>query len=82
MDLQMNIAKEFNTNLEYVPHISYARIKYFKPLEKDAFLEILKNYSSKTFEFEVDTFKLYSSELSEIGPIHRVLNTFRAIEKV
>jgi len=82
ISLQNKIAELFKNNLQYMPHVSFARIKYFKPLEKDAFLEILKNYSSKTFEFEVDRFKLYSSELTKIGPIHRVLNTFPAIEKV
>ncbi len=60
----------------FIPHITFARVKFVNKKDKQLLLDLLKNSNLKEFSFKVNSFKLYSSELTEIGPVHRVIESF------
>ncbi len=76
--LQGEISNFFEEDREFKPHITFARVKFLKPDEKKALLSEIGNLTKPYFKFKVDKFKLFSSELTSIGPIHRVVETFPA----
>ncbi len=76
--LQGEISNYFEEDREFKPHITFARVKFLKPNEKKALLHEMNSVTKPYFKFKVDKFKLYSSELTSMGPIHRVIETFPA----
>lgn len=78
--LQKQIAILFDDYKDYVPHLTFARVKSINRREKEELLEIISKFNKSEFSFEVDKFKLYSSELTSFGPIHRVVDTFSSID--
>lgn len=63
--------KEFNS------HISLARVK--EVINKEGLVEQIKKMNFKNLKFEVNEFLLMKSELTEFGPIYRVIERFKLI---
>lgn len=76
--LQGEISDYFEEDKPFKPHITFARVKFLKHEEKDLLIKKVNSLPKPYFKFTVDKFKLYSSELTNIGPIHRVIETFEA----
>jgi len=60
----------------FLPHITFARVKNLTSADKQLLLQKIKEVSIKKASFSVDSFKLYSSELTSLGPVHRVIESF------
>ncbi len=76
--LQKNIAELFNIEKEYKPHITLARIKRINTKEKEALIKKTKKQKNEELTINVKNFKLYSSELTVLGPVHRVVEYFES----
>lgn len=76
--LQSQLAETLNykSKQSYVPHLTFARIHVLKSNNRKKLFKILEKYKDKEFKFKVKGYKLYSSELTPLGPIHRVIETF------
>lgn len=77
-NLQTKIASEFGKEEDYNPHLTFSRFKH--PSWKDR-KEIKKLAEPKTlpvFKVKVTRFRLYSSELTPVGSIYNVIETFEA----
>lgn len=68
--------KLFCQEREFIPHITFARVKKLDKDSKKILLEKINSCSIKSFTFKPDSFKLYSSELTSLGPVHRVIESF------
>ena len=81
--LQKKISKSLNfeEEREYMPHITIARIKKIDRDEKKVLENNVKYAQLNNLRFEVSNFKLYSSELTALGPVHRVIEYFQAEKK-
>jgi 2'-5' RNA ligase len=77
-ELQKEVSLLFNIKKEYRPHITLARIKKLEKNERCAILEAVKKTKIQEITIEVKNFKLYSSELTVLGPVHRVIEYFGA----
>ncbi len=77
-ELQKEVSLLFNIKKEYRPHITLARIKKLEKNERNALLEAVKKTKIQEITIEVKNFKLYSSELTVLGPVHRVIEYFGA----
>lgn len=75
-DLYENLNIIFNEKREYKPHLTFARIKFLERKRREEFMLRIKERAPKKMFFEVAQFKLYSSELTPLGPIHRVAEYF------
>lgn len=60
---------------EFESHITLARIKFIK--EKEAFIKKIKGIKFKTRDFEIKSFVLKKSTLTEKGPIYETIKEFR-----
>jgi len=78
MMLQKQIASLFNNQLNYFPHITFARIKHISEKDKNNLFDLSEKFKKKKFVVSVNKFKLFSSELTKIGPIHRIIESFPA----
>lgn len=76
--LQKILSEKFNDYNNYVPHLTFARAKFLNPLSKKVLFKILEKHKDKEFRFKVDKFRLYSSDLTPLGPVHRVVETIHA----
>lgn len=76
MMLQKQIASLFGNSSDYKPHITFARINAQNSGSYPAFDKVVNKFKQKSFKFKLNKFKLYSSELTHLGPIHRVLDSF------
>jgi len=65
---------EFKEEFEFKAHLTLGRVKLVK--DKIKFLEIIKKVKIKPIEFEIDSFKLFSSVLSKDGPQYTVLENY------
>lgn len=76
--LQNNLveALKIKSNQKYVPHLTFARIKMLKSNDRKKLFRILDKYKDEEFKFKVKSYRLYSSELTMLGPIHRVIENF------
>jgi|SRR3989344_471051 len=63
--------KEFNS------HITTARVK--SVINKERLIEDIKKIHLKDLNFEVNEFLLMKSELTELGPIYRVIEKFKLV---
>jgi 2'-5' RNA ligase len=79
-DLQKKISKLFNIKKEYRPHITLARIKKIEKDEKDRIIKKVNEIKHNELTITVKNFKLYSSELTVLGPVHRVIEYFSSSE--
>lgn len=64
----------FPTDQRFLSHLTLGRVKCVK--DKEGLRRILNNIKVKKFEFEVDSFKLYKSELNRDGPKYFLLEGF------
>lgn len=64
----------FKREERFMSHVTIARIKYVKDVKK--FKEYVQRISAKKIEFEIDRFKLKSSELKPIGPVYRDVGVY------
>ncbi|PIN81780.1 RNA 2',3'-cyclic phosphodiesterase [Candidatus Woesearchaeota archaeon CG10_big_fil_rev_8_21_14_0_10_32_9] len=74
--LWAELNKIFCQERPFLPHITFARVKNLTTEDKQLLLQKLKDASIKKASFSVDSFKLYSSELTSLGPVHRVIESF------
>lgn len=77
INLHKEIGGLFGELEEYKPHLTFARVKFLKKGTKEKLFSELEKYKDKTFKFKVEKYRLYSSELTPLGPIHRVVETFQ-----
>ncbi|MCC7575023.1 RNA 2',3'-cyclic phosphodiesterase [Candidatus Woesearchaeota archaeon] len=77
-NLQQKISKIFDLNKEYKPHITLARIKKLTKEDKKELIKIIKEINLKELNIKVNNFKLYGSELTVLGPVHRVIEYFES----
>jgi len=77
-NLQKEISSTLNSQDGYISHITFARVNRIFPFERKKIIEILESKVTKVFSFEVTNFQLYSSELTDVGPIYRIIQTFKA----
>ena len=75
-NLQKKISKLFNIKKEYRPHITLARIKNLEKDEKTRIIKKVNEIKHEELTITVKNFKLYSSELTVLGPVHRVIEYF------
>ena len=55
-------------------HLTIARIKYVK--DKPSFINYVSKIKPKQIKFQVDNFKLKSSELKPDGPVYTTLEKY------
>lgn len=60
---------------EFSSHITLARVK--SVINKEGLVEYIRNMHLKNLKFEVNEFLLMKSELTEFGPIYRVIERFK-----
>lgn len=76
LQAQLANALNYKSKQAYVPHLTFARIHVLKSNNRKKLFKILEKYKDKEFKFKVKGYKLYSSELTPLGPIHRVIESF------
>lgn len=75
--LYTQIANKTGRQEKHALHLTIARAKFTNHQTKKQIFSILEKHKNKTFEFKVDKFRIYSSELTPMGPVHRVIETFQ-----
>ena len=65
----------FKPEERFMSHLTIARVKYVK--DKKAFREYVKKISVKEIKFNVDCFKLKSSDLKTNGPVYQDLEKYK-----
>jgi 2'-5' RNA ligase len=82
-DLQSEIDKKleglFKKEERFMSHTTIARVRYVK--DKAGFEEYIKNVKVKEIKFNVNCFKLKSSELKSSGPTYRDIEIFNLMNK-
>lgn len=76
--LQKKITQLFEIKQEYKPHITLARIKTTKYFKKEELIKKINEINTPRTKINVKNYKLYSSELTVLGPVHRVIEYFEA----
>ncbi len=66
----------FEKDKKFHPHITIARVKRLK--KNEDFIENLKNIEKRQIPVFVDSFVLFSSQLTSQGPIYTVIEKFKA----
>lgn len=69
-----NLLELFSKDQKFVSHITLGRVKAIKNKEK--LKEFLNKFKIKKIEFNVDSFKLYRSELTKDRPKYSILEEF------
>ncbi len=64
----------FEKEGRFMSHLTIARVKFV--LDNSAFRKYVSNLGVKKLKFKVDSFKLFESELREVGPAYRVIEDF------
>ena len=72
------LSKEFPKEERFMSHLTIARIKYVKTPEN--FINHVEKLSVKKLSFQVEEFKLCSSELTRQGPVYTTLETYKLME--
>ena len=76
IDMQKEIREAFGIKLSFDPHLTIGRIK---KITKDDFKELIDFLTKiKKQSFETDSFKLIQSQLTNLGSVYTVLETFEA----
>ncbi|MFP4567895.1 MAG: RNA 2',3'-cyclic phosphodiesterase [Candidatus Woesearchaeota archaeon] len=78
LKLQKKLSKLFGITKPYLPHITLARVKNLSSDEKAEFFDVISNLKPLKLSIPVKNFKLYSSELTVLGPVHRVIEYFES----
>lgn len=76
LNLQKKLSKIIGINKDYRPHITLARIKKLDKNDKKQLVEEVNKIDLPKLTIKVKNFKLYSSELTVLGPVHRVIEYF------
>jgi len=66
------------TEKRFMSHLTIARIKYVK--DKLGFTDYISKIKLKKIKFQVNSFKLKSSDLQAQGPIYTTLKTYRPFQ--
>ncbi|MBU1202128.1 MAG: RNA 2',3'-cyclic phosphodiesterase [Nanoarchaeota archaeon] len=81
LDLQRlidnSLSELFKKENNYIPHVTFARIKWLSPSEK-RILQDLKSEGISKKTFKISSFKLVKSTLTETGPMYEALKEFKA----
>lgn len=77
--LQKQIANLFEPKNKYIPHLTIARTGFISATDKQKLKEIMAVHRD-SLKFRVSKFRLYNSELTPMGPVHRVLDSFESTE--
>jgi RNA 2',3'-cyclic 3'-phosphodiesterase len=77
--LQKELADLFGIDKDFKPHITLARIKRIEKHEKVALSKVVDELKLPKMSIDVKNFKLYSSELTVLGPVHRVIEYFECV---
>ena len=77
-DLQKKVSSHFDITKDYRPHITLARVRRLDKSEKRKLSKLVEDFNFPSLSIEVKNFKLYSSELTVLGPVHRVVEYFGA----
>lgn len=73
-DLQEDIRKEFGLKTRFDPHITVGRIKSITKQDFKKLIDLLTNIKKQSFETK--EFKLIESQLTNIGSVYTVLETY------
>ncbi len=77
-DLQKQIdlvlSTEFKKEQRFMSHLTLARIKHIS--DKSQFVEKINNIKVKNIKFQVNSFKLMSSDLKPLGPVYKTIKEF------
>lgn len=68
------LSEMFEKEQRFMSHLTIARIKYVK--DKKAFKDHVKHLAVKPIKFQVNNFKLMSSELTPTGPVYTTLKRY------
>src|SRR3989344_3246386 len=71
-DIDETLSKYFKKEREFSVHITIGRVKFIK--NKKEFLDIIKKSRVEKLKFNVESFGLFSSELSKDGPRYRTIS--------
>jgi len=82
IQLQDKLSTLFGIKSDFKPHITLARVKNLAEGEREALFNVVKNLALPKTSFSVKSFKLYSSELTVLGPVHRVVEYFESSKSV
>ena len=79
MRLQKKLSVMFGMKKDFKPHITIARVKKLDKSDRSKLCEFVKSFNPLRMSFKVKNFKLYSSELTVLGPVHRVIEYFEFV---
>ncbi len=65
----------FKKEFDFHPHITIARVSYVN--DKEKLKENIESIETKEKTFDVDSFILYSSTLTQKGPIYNIIKEFK-----
>jgi len=82
LQLQDNLSKFFGIKTDFKPHITLARVKKIGDGERENLFNVVNNIELPKISFSVKSFKLYSSELTVLGPVHRVVEYFESSQSI
>jgi len=68
------LSKLFPPEERFMSHLTLARIKYVK--NKEGFIDYISKIKPKQIKFQINKFKLKSSELKPAGPIYTTLEEY------
>ncbi|MFC1698136.1 RNA 2',3'-cyclic phosphodiesterase [Nanoarchaeota archaeon] len=74
-DYMLNLG--FENETKFYPHITVARVKFL--INKREFKDKIDNIKIQPLKFEINSFKLYKSTLTQEGPIYEVVEEFKLI---
>ncbi len=74
--IDASLAGLFKPEERFMSHLTIARIKYVENIKK--FLQNIKNIEVKKIKFQVNNFKLMSSELTAQSPVYKILQKYDA----
>jgi len=73
-EIDEKLKELFKVEERFMSHTTIARIRYVK--DKKGFEEYISKLNVKNIKFEINCFKLMSSELKENGPIYKEIKIF------
>ena len=73
-EIDNSLSNTFPKEERFMSHLTIARIKHTK--DKAGFINYIKNIKPKPLTFEVNSFKLKSSELKPLGPVYTTIKAY------
>ncbi|MDO8660498.1 MAG: 2'-5' RNA ligase family protein, partial [Candidatus Woesearchaeota archaeon] len=76
--IDVSLASLFEKEKDFVPHLTLGRIKLIT--NKKQFHSIVEKIAVKPLRFSVDEFQLLESKLSKLGPMHKIIKKYSAVD--